>query len=137
MARVYAPAPAPGPIETSLAGKTSTQRATMKATAIRSAKGAGYSYTLDGITITLTGAPVLVANGTGVSLTLSATSPTGPLPLDNPYIFINPPVKVPNGTWRVVNGVDRENYKEDIVEALQRMVLDAVLLFARQRGWQG
>jgi hypothetical protein len=46
-------------------------------------------------------------------------------------------VKVPNGTWRVVNGVDRENYKEDIVEALQRMVLDAVLLFARQRGWQG
>lgn len=62
------------------------------------------------------------------------------LPLDNPYRFINPPIKVPDGTWRkewVTGGevIDVENEHEDIEEALRTMVYDAVVRVARSRGW--
>ena len=137
MARVYAPEPQPGPIELSLAGKTSAERASIKASALSTAKGTGYTFTLDGILVTLTAPPTITAGGKGVSFTLSASKAGVPLPLENPYVFVNPPVKVHNDTWRVVDGNDYKNYAEDVVAALQRMILDAVLLIARRKGWVG
>lgn len=134
--RVYADPPAPGPIETSLAGRTRLQRMLLRAQAHQNLPMAGAQFVLDGIQIQLTGDMRPFADGRGIELDLRARDANGELPVDNPYRFLNPPVKVGNGTWRVLpDSTEVENTEENPREALKRIIVDAVKLRARQLGW--
>ena len=138
--RVYAAEPAPGPIETALAGKTPLECAILRATAHRNLPTAGDDFVLDGYQVQLTGNIRPFADGRGIEMDFRArVAATGELlPMDNPYRFVNPPVKVPNGTWRVLaDSTEVENTEENVRSAMKRIVLDAILLRARQLGWTG
>lgn len=140
MARIYADPPPPGPIETALAGKTRLQRMLYRALQHQNLPTAGDDFILNGIQVQLTGNIRPFADGRGVEMDFRArVAATGALlPMDNPYRFVNPPVKVPNGTWRIeTDGAEIENTEENVREAMKRMILDAVLLRARQLGWTG
>lgn len=122
--RTYAPQPSPGPIEQSLAGKTPSERARIKAEYLSSLKTGSYSFQRNGIRFTLSN----WSYDNGVfSVHVTASDDNGALPTDNPYGFVNPPIKVPNGTFRVEDGQEVENTEENPLEALKQMVYDAVV----------
>ncbi|HEV2084851.1 MAG TPA: hypothetical protein VGR09_07200 [Gemmatimonadales bacterium] len=140
MARVYAPEPLPGLIELGLVGKTPLERMVARA-AEHNKLQPGAAFTLDGIQVQLLSPIALIANGTGIQMALRArVVATGEfLPMDpDGYGWINPPVKVPNGTWRVEPDLtERENFEENPLEAFKRIVLNSVLFYARHHGWAG
>lgn len=134
--RVYANPPPPGPIETALTGRTRTERMTTRTAEHMALPLARQGFALDGYVITITGAPRPFADGRGIEIDVSARDRRGPLLVDNPYRFVNPPVKVGNATWRVLpDSTEVENTEENPAGAFKRMVLDAVLLRAKQLGW--
>jgi hypothetical protein len=142
VARTYADPPPPGPIELSLVGKTPLERMIIRAQELNKLQP-GASFILDGIEVQLLAPIRMNDEGTGVQFRLRARVVTTGvfLPMDNPYRFLNPPVKIPNGTWRKVatdiGEVELENMEENPMAAMKRIVLDAVLTRARQLGWQG
>lgn len=138
--KVYAPAPAPGPIEKRCSGKGAAEKSRIKAQAFGGLSLSGFAYTLDGYTVTVASGPLVkvTPDGRGViGVTIaSLVSPAGVfLPIgDGTHWFVNPPVKVPAGTWRTetLGGepVDVENHVEDLVAAAKRILLDAALRYA-------
>lgn len=136
--KIFAPKPSPGPIEQSLTGKAYSERAVIKTSAIRNViKVAGYSFLLDGIAVTVLEVPTIASGGLGISFVFSATKDGQPLPMDNPYLFINPPIKTFDGTWRIEDAKEVRNYSEDVLASAKRIVVDAIVLRARQLGWTG
>lgn len=104
-----------------------------------------------GISFTATD-PYLTPDGNGIGVTIQASDANGPLPVDNPYQFFNPPLGIVTGytTEQVQVGVDPDTgdpvYEEtqvptidttEPIAAAKRMVYDAVTLRARQLGWSG
>lgn len=81
-----------------------------------------FSFTKDGVTIDVHdvrfGNPFLVVE-------VSAHDANGDLPVSNPYMFANPPVLVPDGSF----------FRRDEREALKQIVYDAVVGWARSNGW--
>ncbi len=77
-------------------------------------------FTRRGVTITLVDGPTM--NGTDVMVSVQATTADGlvVLPVDNPYLFRNPPLN--------------HNGQEDVGAAFQEILVDAVLHVAAQRG---
>lgn len=101
-----------------------------------------YTYTYNGVDIKIESAPEFV-NGC-LSVNVSASTGSGKnkvqLPVDNPYLFFNPPILIvttppvfgPDG--HVLTG---SVHTENPLEALKTMLGDAVLLQARRMGWAG
>lgn len=59
------------------------------------------------------------------------------LMVDNPLYFINPPIMVPDGTKSTVidefgNSHDRDNFKEDLDEALQEIIVECLRITAKE-----
>jgi hypothetical protein len=142
--RIYAAKPAPGPIEVSLGAMLPTAVLATKserhATLNLGVKG---WTTSEGVAIALAKPPRFDADRNWLEVELTAVNQGGaPLPLDNPYHFVNPPLKVPDGTWRKETLPTGEeiavmNTVEDVSAAFQAMVSDAVLHVARANGWKG
>jgi len=106
-------------------------------------------WTDRGITFTATD-PYLTPDGKGIGATIAASDANGPLPVDNPYQFVNPPLGImvaeevgswewvgdpPVRTWVVT--VPRVIDDSEPIAAAKQMVYDAVTLRARQLGWSG
>jgi len=126
-----------------LEGKTPDERAAIKAAALSAivntgrydsgadyvqlAKLAGVDYTLDGITVTITGASV---SGNCLTVNATASDANGPLPAadNNAYRFVNPPI---------MHRVDETTANEDVLNTAKRWLLDAILAYARNHGWTG
>lgn len=113
---------AKGPIERMLDGiradpkLRARAKAAVLVTAAEKLPFAQRTFTLDGITITIESGPVLreMANGhAAFEVVLSATRNGVALNLDNPFQFLNPPIKAGAGG-------------EDAIAAVQRMLCDAV-----------
>jgi hypothetical protein len=94
--------------------------------------------------------PYLTPDGGGIGVTITASDANGPLPVDNPYQFFNPPLGIvvqdevgswvevgdpPVLTWVVT--VPRIIDTSEVISAAKAMVYDAVTLRARQLGWNG
>lgn len=61
------------------------------------------------------------------------------IPLNNPFIFVNPPVMVPDGTKKIVKDIfnkntEIDNFKEDPKEAFKLLIQHSVELAIKQ--WQ-
>lgn len=135
MARPVAPKPPAGPVEIALERMAPQARAAAKAAALSMVSRPQAWTTEDGITILIEQGPFLLENDL-VGVIVSATGPGGQLPLDNPYLFANPPVKVSDETDRIEEGKRVENFREDLTEALKAIVSDAVRTVAKARGWR-
>lgn len=134
----YADPPARGEHETAMQGMNARERANYKATQFGSLDVIGRSFTKDGITVTYL-SPFTVfgfgADGKGVQVTVSAAVNGVTLRLeDNLFQFVNPPLKTPNGTWRVEAGVDVPNMQENLEGAAQLILIDAIKGQAARQG---
>lgn len=78
--------------------------------------------------------PFLTTEGRGVGMTIYAEDTNGALPVDNPYVFYNPPLGIVIG-WEG-DGTPIIDSTEPL-QAAKAMVYDAVTLRARQLGWSG
>lgn len=126
--REYRDKPERGPIEREVLRLSRSQRARYKARVLRDARPSrAFSY--NGIDIRITRAPRVNEKGQ-FEVWLEASRDGVPLPVDNPYLFVNPPTKVPDGTWRreEIDGEERDvrNMREDAAEAFRQMVGQAV-----------
>lgn len=121
--RVIAPKPADGPIVRELAKALPRERARLRALAL--AKVAPAFVLRDGLQITLLRPPLVLPNG-ALQVWVSAMRDGVAVPVDNPYLFVNPPVLVPDGSWRVEAGREVENFREDAGEAFRVMLAEAV-----------
>ena len=83
--------------------------------------------------------PFLTPNGTGIGATITAEDSRGPLPTDNPYIFVNPPLGVVtqqavyDDEWNLIT--PRIVDTSEVIAAAKIMVYDAVVSRALQLGW--
>lgn len=130
--KIYAPKPAKGDIEKELDKLPKDQHGAYKAGVLAKVK-LPKTFTLDGVTVTITAGPRLHENGKWVEVELTAERGGVALRVDNPYQFENPPVMHHDGTWRqeisaIHNSVvDVPNMAERPAETLQRIIVDAVL----------
>ena len=85
-------------------------------------------YSTDGLDINILSAKETPNNLLKVQLTVRKNKKT--LNVNAPFYFQNPPVKVPNGTFKKkeINGEirDIELYEINILEAMKAFVLDAI-----------
>lgn len=122
-----------GEIEDSLAGKAATERNDLKVRAL--AKLTGETFTRGAYTLTIEQGPrVVIVKGTPVlEMVVSVTRNGKPVAIDGHLRFVNPPIKVPDGTFNMTGvtptgeAIRRENTVESPREALRKMVLDAVV----------
>lgn len=143
MARRYAPRPAPGPIERALVKLPEGERAAYKAQLVSGLKVGSYTFTREGVTIT---ASNWRAEGPRFQVTIAANDDRGAIPVDNPYVFLNPPVKIPLGTWSKVlvqpdpevpgQMMDVPNYIEDPLAAIEIELVRVVIRQAKRVGWR-
>lgn len=132
-----------GPVERELARVTDRRaRGRLKAQRlVEASPSLSRPFQYQGVQITILDGPKLA--GDLVAVTVSARQGRTLLPVDNPYLFVNPPILVPDGTYREVVDPATEqvyqvpNHKENLTAALQAMIGDAVLATARRRGWRG
>lgn len=126
--RRYAPKPERGPIEREVLRRSRSTRARYKAQQVRQANRSRRQFSYNDIDIEITRGPEVVDGVLRVELRASRDGK--PLPVDNPYLFVNPPTKVPDGTWRkeTVDGKERDipNMREDPGEAFRVMIGQAV-----------
>lgn len=83
------------------------------------------SFSKDGIDVVITD-PVL--ENDCVKISIEASQNGNPLFVDNPVYFYNPPIMIPDGTVyqstdQLGNQIYLSNYKEDIEQAFQLMVI--------------
>lgn len=147
----YADPPAPGPVETELRAISDVrERFRVKALRIKERIDSlvyPVSYVLDGYRVTVGASPLLRAKTLPdnsviwgiIFRQVTARIVAGPqLPVDDFYVFVNPPIKVFNGTYRQITQggvtIDYPNMQESLLDALERMLLDAVLHYARKQG---
>lgn len=134
------------PVADEIQGMTPEEKAQRKAEKFvehAEEQGESYTYELNGLTITVSN-PVLF-NSLAVQVDVEAHDANGPIPTDNPYRFINPPIMVPdkNGDYSVIVGEDENGdpiykyFREDIIAALMQIVYEAVVVVARKKGWDG
>lgn len=109
-----------GDVSRSLDGKTATERATLKVDAYAQAK-LPTTFEHDGLTITVVEGPT--RDGAALRVTLAASQGGKPVELNNPFLFVNPPVLVPDGT---VDAHGQRNLKEDLAAAWRVMIGEAV-----------
>lgn len=72
--------------------------------------------------------PYITDGGNGIGFVVEAKDVNGPLPMDNPYQFFNPPIAI------VARDVVDETKPIVIIKT---MIQDAVVFRARQLGWGG
>jgi hypothetical protein len=74
-----------------------------------------------------------IADGPQLVVSKIECVPAPPVPLDPPYVFVNPPLKVRDGTMRDEKArltgapVSVANFREDATAALRQMIADTVL----------
>lgn len=130
MAKELRDKPAKGKLEKEVEKLSGRDKERKKAELLRDHKPED-SFNYKGVDITITSPPVVV--GDRLEVSVSATRNGKVIPIDNPLIFINPPIKVPDGTVHIeqnIDGVDIEvdNYKEDPQEALKEIVYQVIQL---------
>lgn len=146
MARIYTAKPARGAHEGRFRGLSErAERAARSALHFALPYSADKPITRDGVTLVIASRR-LVAGGLLLEVVLDAFDSFGfPLPFsvkcNRTFGFVNPPYKVHDGTWRqeaeAGRVVDVMNMKEDVEEAFQQMLFEAVLTHARSQGWAG
>lgn len=115
-----------------LAGKSLSEQSEIKTREL--AKLSSEQFSRAQWTLTITDGPrvVMVGDTPALELTVAVTRNGVLVPIDGHLRFMNPPVMVPDGTFRTVTnafGQDLQvaNFVENPRAALRQMVLDAVM----------
>jgi hypothetical protein len=99
----------------------------IKANGLRNNATFPFTFTVAPYTITAHDAQVM--NGNLVAV-LSATRSGVPVPLDNPFVFVNPPIMIPDTSNPEVEydieGRRTRGFSESPLQALRQIVVDAV-----------
>jgi hypothetical protein len=132
--REYAPKPVAGALELALAVRPRAERPRLKAEALAAANAGVRAFSYEDIEIDLTGGPEVTPEGL-LAVWVVASRNGIPVRVDNPYLFHNPPILAPSGTWRRevdAEGaeIDRPNMAEDLAQAFREMVGLAVTTVA-------
>lgn len=142
--------PVRGPIETAMRGKKAKERAQVKSSEIaRAVKAAGrrqallaaqearpdHVYTIDAVARTMS-VEVWSIEAVDETVRMLLVIEGGAVAFENPLIVHNPPVLVPDGTWRMEideEGIEYQapNYREDAVEALRLIIQDTIRVIRR------
>lgn len=123
-----------GAIEDSLAGKNSAERNDIKVRALATLTGEVFTRGRFTLTILLGPRVTIIKNVPVLEVMVAVTRDGIPLKIDGHLRFLNPPVKVPDGTTTAVidplTGELRQqpNYVENPRAALRQMILDAILV---------
>lgn len=117
----------PTPISNMLNRLTPVERSRAKAVALMQAGQVG-SFIVRGIGYTIHD---LAVEGEALKVVVSAVRGGKSLKVDNPIYFINPPVKVPNGTTTETELPDGRliqvpNHSEDAAAALREIIAQVV-----------
>ncbi len=117
------PAPALGPLATRVAATRPELRGLLKAGLIVAAlKQYQWNWSVNGVDFTLTKTPKVNKAGQ-LEVWIDAVGAN----VDNPYLFVNPPLLVPGvGTWTDDDGNEIPNYREDAAEAAMVAIAQAV-----------
>lgn len=118
------PPPPPGPLATRVAETRPELRGLLKAGLLVAAlRNLPSTWTVGGVNISVVGSPRVNKAG---QLEVWVDAP-GVL-TDNPYLFVNPPLLVPDvGTWTDEEGNEIRNFREDAAEAALTIIAQAVL----------
>jgi hypothetical protein len=81
------------------------------------------SFLYKGIDVTISDVSI---DGNKLTLTATATKDGENLSVDNPLIFINPPLKVPDGTVHIESGREIDNFVYDPKTALKEIVYQVI-----------
>lgn len=132
--REYASKPGEGALELALAVRPRAERPRLKAEALAAANTGVRAFAYEDIAIEVTGGPAVTPEGL-LAVWVVASRKGVPIRVDNPYLFHNPPVLAPSGTWRReldADGaeIDRPNMAEDLAKAFREMVGLAVATVA-------
>lgn len=125
--------------ERDFAGKAPRERAELRARAIAESDTHHPTFLHGDFTITVVEGPRVA--GASVVVTLKAVhNPTEKdVPLDNPFIFINPPTMVPNGSPTTIEVAGEKVQVPTFVfaprDAFRQMVADAVVESVRRSAW--
>ena len=135
--KIYTPEPLPGPISSAIGLVSDTSiKAEMKARALAELSKVE-PWTEQGVTFSITSGPSYNPNRNIVEVVVYAERDGIPLPLDNPYQFYNPPLKVHDGTYhKNIELNDVPNFAEDVLSSLHAIVVDSVLQVAYNKGWK-
>lgn len=116
-----------GPLEQRVGNTRPELRKILKAgLLVQAANTMALEFTVDGVTVTLRERPSVNKSGQLEMWILSAVRDGVALPLGNPYLFVNPPLKLHDGTFHQEAGEDIPNWAEDAGASLQRIVVDVV-----------
>lgn len=118
---------AKGKLEKLLEGKDFKARCKLKAQAYANVFKDSLEFTVEGVDFLVAFPRVVEKEVEGQQVTVfvlevAARDSAGDLPLDNPYEWVNPPIK--------------HDGSEDLAGAMKQAVADAVFTVARQRGWR-
>ncbi|MCC6381815.1 MAG: hypothetical protein IT304_04860 [Dehalococcoidia bacterium] len=132
--REYAPKPAEGTLERALAARPRGERPRLKAEALATANAGLRSFAYGDIAIEVTRGPEVTPDGL-LAVWVQASRGGLPIPVDNPYLFRNPPILASNGTWRREvdaegSEIDRPNVEENLAGAFREIVGLAVATVA-------
>jgi hypothetical protein len=90
-------------------------------------------YVLNGIRVTPVEQPHIDYRGRlSVSVIAQDSTTNQLLYVDNPLQYVNPPIKVADGTWRKENGIEIENMKEDVYQALKEIIVQTILVLNKK-----
>lgn len=113
-----------------------------RAAAIHSATGVGpFSFSLNGINFSVQN--VQAIDNRVICSGVTAWTGTGSkrvyLPVDNPYIFVNPPLLIPDGGTTIdpTTGLTVATFTRNDLAAAKQILYDAVTNVARRLGWIG
>ena len=132
--REDAPRPAEGALESTPAVSPRAEQPRRKAEALAAANAGVRAFAYRDIAIEVTAGPEVTPEGL-LAVWVVASRKGVPIHVDNPYLFRNPPILAPNGTWRRevdAEGaeIDRPNMAEDLTLAFREMIGLAVATVA-------
>lgn len=102
--------------------------------------GRTLQYSYRGISFVLM---TVSTSGSAVTMTVAASDARGPLPMDNPYIFVNPPLHVEDSAGPIVRtqtdpvtgAISERRLRLDPLAAIKETLYQTVILVAGRQGW--
>lgn len=146
MSKLYTPEPMIGSLGLSMKGKSRAEKEKFRVETIANIHPDKLKkFVINGVQIIVKSGPILVGNSVHFHIESARTLNGTEIPIDKTgYIIVNPPLKAPNGTWRletiklpsgeVLSEIDIENDEENPEKAIKLAILKGIQYYAGGEG---